>query len=428
MLRRIFIGIISLLVAGLLAAGWYAYNKGFTHKWRQFVIVEFRKRGVELSLRRLTLEPFRGIVARDVKVFDTRERKRTRAVINEVRLVINYANFFQGRPFIEALDLLDARLDVPLDPRNPNGTKLKVDHLSGRLFLPPQQVYLSHLDADLYGVHVTASGRVINPKILDSKNGTNAQGISIDALFKTIISELRTFTFEDGEPQLDIRFSGDMADFDKLFVEATLWAEKVRRGGYLLDSVYLNAGIREGVFRVKQLTLTDSRGTLQGSANFDVARQEWSFQLHSELDAQALTLAFIDAPALGDAVFYAPPTIDVTGRARVDDSISFQILGAASVKKFAYKTEVFDGFNADFSWNGTRWAARDVQLTHRTGAISGDVMESPNEFRQRLNSTIDPKILPPLLTGAAADWFQRLNFTRAADSQENPASPVATQR
>ena len=86
-LRRILLSIFTLLAAGLLVAGWYAYNKGFTRKWRELVTDEFRKRDVELSMRRLTLEPFRGIVAKEVKVYETRGRKRTVAVVDEVVLV-----------------------------------------------------------------------------------------------------------------------------------------------------------------------------------------------------------------------------------------------------------------------------------------------------------------------------------------------------
>ena len=100
MLRRISFIILGLLIAGLLAAGWYAYNKGFTQKWRKFVVQEFHKRGVELSLSKLTLEPFRGIVAKQVRIYDSRDRKRVIAVVDEVRLVVNYANLFQGRAHI----------------------------------------------------------------------------------------------------------------------------------------------------------------------------------------------------------------------------------------------------------------------------------------------------------------------------------------
>src|SRR5687767_11548145 len=101
---RRFVWILALLLlGGVLAATWYAYDKGFTKKWRGFVMDEFRKRGAEISMRRLTLEPWRGIVAKEVKVYDARDRRRVLAVIDEMRLVVNYANLAQGKAFLDAL-------------------------------------------------------------------------------------------------------------------------------------------------------------------------------------------------------------------------------------------------------------------------------------------------------------------------------------
>jgi hypothetical protein len=117
MRRRFARILVALIVAGLLAAGWYAYDKGFTKKWRATVTSELRKRGFEVSLRRMTLEPWRGLVAKEVKLYDARDRKRILGVVDEVRLVINFADFFQGKPFLEALDLRDAHLALPLDPK-----------------------------------------------------------------------------------------------------------------------------------------------------------------------------------------------------------------------------------------------------------------------------------------------------------------------
>jgi hypothetical protein len=163
-MRRSVLIFLALLFAVLLAAAWYASDKGFTKKWRQFVTSEFRKRGLEISLRRLNLVPFRGIVARDVRLYDARDRSRTLAVIDEMLLVINYANLLQGKTFVDALELRDATLALPLDPENRRSQRVEISQLSGRLFLPPQQIYLSRLEAQLYGMHVTASGRLINPQ------------------------------------------------------------------------------------------------------------------------------------------------------------------------------------------------------------------------------------------------------------------------
>jgi hypothetical protein len=422
-LRRLFLSFLGLLFAGLLAAGWYAYNKGFTHKWRAFVVTEFRKRGVELSLRRLTLDPFRGIVAKEVNVYDNRDRKRTLAVVDEVRLVINYANLFQGRTFIEALDLHDANLDLPINPKNPDGPKVAIRQLSGRLLLPPRQIYLSRLEADFYGVRVTASGRLINPQALTSPDGS--LNISLPpGPAERFIEELTTLKFEGAAPQLNVRFSGDLAALDtRLVVEATLWAEKVRRRNYLCENLYLNAGFRDGVASLKQLAMSDDRGALRASGRFDVGSREAALQLHSGLDTQALIRAFTKIPELEETVFYAPPEIDFTTRATIAEPPSFQVLGHVAQAKFAHKSVIFEGLAADFSWDGTRCAVRDVQLTHRSGEIRGDLLQQPNDLRTRLHSTISPQVLAPVLTGRTGEWLRRL---RIINDLETPAHVRAT--
>ncbi len=415
MLRRVLLAILSLLVAGLLAAGWYAYNKGFTQKWRRFVVLEFHKRGVELALSKLTLEPFRGIVAKQVRVYDNRDRKRAIAVVDEVRLVINYANLFQGKTFIDALDLHDANLDVPLDPSERNGPKVAIRHLSGRLFLPPQQIYLSRLEAELYGIRVRASGRLIHPQnfsFFSKKGGAKASGSAEFA--EAIIAEFKKLHFDGAPPQLDVRFSGDLAEPEKLFVAGTLWAEKVRRETLQIENFYVNAGFRDGVVRLRQLTANDASGVVRASGSYDAATREGALELHSGLDAQRIALSFARIPELEDSVFYAPPTIDLTARAVFDESPSFQVIGHIGLEKFAYKSVIFDSFVADLSWDGKRLAALDVRLAHRTGEVAGEMLRLDDGIRSDLKSTISRKVLAPVLTGRVGEWFHKVEFIESA--------------
>jgi len=86
-MRRILLALLSVLGAAVLGGGWYAYDKGFTKKWRGLVAAEFRKRGVEVELHRLKIHPLRGLIAEKVKVYDARDHLHTLAVVDEVRLV-----------------------------------------------------------------------------------------------------------------------------------------------------------------------------------------------------------------------------------------------------------------------------------------------------------------------------------------------------
>ena len=95
---RRFLQIVLILLL-LTAAGtsWYLYHKGFSKSWRDWVVAELRDHGVEASFGSLTVEPFRGLIARDVKVYDSRARKRVIARINEMVVEANYAHAARSR-------------------------------------------------------------------------------------------------------------------------------------------------------------------------------------------------------------------------------------------------------------------------------------------------------------------------------------------
>src|SRR5205085_8751872 len=94
---------VVVLALGALAGGsWYLAKKGFGRSWRALVVEELRKHGVEASVRRLTLDPFRGLVAQDVRIFDYRHRENTVVQISRLSLDVNYGALLQRQPFLNA--------------------------------------------------------------------------------------------------------------------------------------------------------------------------------------------------------------------------------------------------------------------------------------------------------------------------------------
>src|SRR5207244_6066479 len=89
----------------MAGGGWYLAKKGFGRKWRGLVVEELHKHGVEASVRRLTLDPFRGLVARDVRIFDYKKRENTVAEISRISLDVNYAALLQRQHFLNAIDI-----------------------------------------------------------------------------------------------------------------------------------------------------------------------------------------------------------------------------------------------------------------------------------------------------------------------------------
>ncbi len=99
---------------GILWGGWYLAKRGFGQQWRSLVVEELHKRGVEASVGRLTLDPFRGLVAKNVRIFDYKNRENTLALISEISLDINYAALIHHESFLNALDVRNAQITLPL--------------------------------------------------------------------------------------------------------------------------------------------------------------------------------------------------------------------------------------------------------------------------------------------------------------------------
>src|SRR5204863_3823041 len=101
--RRIALSVLRLailgVIFGIIGGGYYLAKRGFGREWRLRVVEELHKRGVEAYIGRLTLDPFRGLVAKNVRIFDYKNRENTLALISEVSLDINYAALIHHQPF-----------------------------------------------------------------------------------------------------------------------------------------------------------------------------------------------------------------------------------------------------------------------------------------------------------------------------------------
>ncbi len=410
-MRRVLLTLFALFAAAFLGALWYAAEKGFTKKWRGYVSDEFRKRGVEVTLRQLTLDPLRGLVAREVRIFDARDRRRTMAEIDEMALQVNFANLMRGKTFLDALELRDANLSLPLDPDEPRGPKLDIAGLNARLFLPPQQIYLAHADAEIFGVRVSAAGRLIHPqafRLPAERRETISPG-----WIARLVEEIGTLNFEGEPPVLNITFSGDLAQPEQIFVDAALWGERLRRESYVLRSLYVAASYRGGVLDLKQLLATDAAGELRLSGLWEPAVGKAHVQLRSSLDAPALVRSVGEFSWLDDFVFYAPPRLDLLCDFQSGAQPAVRALGRVESGKFACRAVVFESAAADFSWAGDRWSLREARLVRSGGEeATGDVLGVPGDFRARLRSTINPKALRPWLSGKAAETLAEFEFNQ----------------
>ena len=145
------------------------------------VVEELHKRGVEAQIGRLTLDPFRGLVAKNVRIFDYRNRENTLARISEVSLDINYAALIHHEPFLNALDVRDAQITFPIKTAEGKANRAQLTNLRAHIYFPPEQIYVSQAEGIFCGIR-SVSKRTINqarrlPAVGISHTGRMAKAI-----------------------------------------------------------------------------------------------------------------------------------------------------------------------------------------------------------------------------------------------------------
>ena len=422
---RRFLQIFLLLLLLTLGGGsWYLYRKGLTKPWREWIVDEVRKHGVEMSFGKLTVEPFRGLVAKDVKIYDSPKRKRVIAKVDEIVIEANYASAAKGRNFLDALTLLDASLELPLDQRQPNGPSVKIEQLSTRVLLPPGQLLVSRLDALIFGIRVQASGQFASPEVLTSRKTADERKAS--PLLEKVVEELRGIHYEGESPKLEIRFSGDLAQPETLLVEAELHAGKMRRGAYRVESLDVAGVWQNGTLAVSRFDARDKVGRLQLSSNYDSAQRTAQLRIRSGMDLPGFVKA-LHILDLGDFEFQSVPHLDLTAKVKLSPPQSttppqFQVFGQVRIGPFSYGGLPFDRLSADVAFDGQRWALRELSVKHRDGGdLRADIQQTyddngTGDFRLLLTSALNPEVFMSAIKLSDTDVAARLAMFKFYDA------------
>jgi len=412
--RRIAVSVVRLVIlaviVGIAGGSYYLAKRGFGRQWRYRVVEELRKHGVEASIGRLTLDPFRGLVAKNVRIFDYKNRENTLALISEVSLDINYAALIHHESFLNALDVRDAQIILPFKTADERGDRAVLTNLRAHVYFPPEQIYVSQAEGTFCGIRISATGQLIKRENYQPSPALSAEEWQRRLLIaQRVVNELQKFRFPGTLPSLQIKFSGDVAELENAHVEATLRGDRLQRGSYEIRDLSAAAEWNNQLLTIAHCEWSDGMGSFAGRASWNVEGSRASLQARSSLDLKA----FLDAFGLGEPVatieFQAPPAVEVSG------SVSFganrfkpDIIGHLAFGRFTYKKVPFSDLTADFSWDGERTLVRDLRLRHQSGQIRADLLDAPADFRLNIESTIVPEavrgIAPPEMNEFLRQW------------------------
>ena len=411
LLRRVLRVLLFLVLATLVWACWYAAKRGLTRSWRERVFAEFRSRGIEVTFKKLTVDPLRGFVARDVAIYDANDRQRLLAEIDRLTLNLDWNRLVRRRTFVTALELHDARLSLPLDRRNPAGSRVAVERLRARLLFPEKQIRLVYAEALVLGMALRAEGRLANPGALeDSPEGESPAWLGTA---ESVLRELAALDWKGDPPKLRIQFSGDLNASESVAASLRLESGEAVVRGVPLDSVLLAAVWREGALDLQELALDDRLGRLHAVGRWVAKTGAWEARMDSTLDPVQLAAAAGQALPADSLRFKSRPALQFHAVGTSGPEAALRLTASVEAAAFSWKKEPFESLKAAGSWQSgarSRWSVRELKLVHAQGALTGDVLLAPGEVRAKIHSTLPYSVLelafPDAPSAGPLGWLQ----------------------
>jgi hypothetical protein len=402
------------LLLFLLVLSWgayYVYEKGFGRRWRGVLEKEFGRFGLQISVRRLTLDPFRGLVAKDVEIYDSRLRQTVLAEVSDLLLDVNYANLFQQGPALNAVDLRDAKISIPIDPGEPKSARILITRLHSRIYFFPGRIELRQITGDLERIQVNASGTLVNPSAaqfsVPPEPETETRETATERLLNRVVEEIKSVQYPGERPQLSFSFQVDLANPSSARIESGhLVASSFLRFGHPFRNLDAEFSLENQRLELRKLFLRDARGEFFGTGTWNVETGNKQFQLRSSLNLSDILVT--DFAWAKDWRFDAPPQIEMSGVYQPGNN--WQFIGRLNFDQFSVQSVPFQSLKADFSKVGNAWMISNAELTHRTGTLSGDLLNLPGDFRLRVNSGLNPSDLLPLFPARVQRLFSRWDF------------------
>jgi hypothetical protein len=410
----------------LPAAIIYLREVGIGYGLKERVAGALGGNGFRTGIGKLSVDPFKGLVAKNVEVWETTGDARNLARIERLVVSVNFTDLLAGRVTIDHVQLDETDVSIPIGPE-PDSPRLDLDGVSAELFILADQMRISSFEGRVQGVKVVLSGSLQNPRAFHLQHpATQQHPQARQELLSKVIETLSTLKFPGAPPELRLKIYGDLADLSTLRISPiSLRSGPILTPNWRVDGLEAEADYEKQVVSIKRLKVRAAGGALNLSAHWKDSVLD--FELYSTLMPEPFYRMLPEDSALKDLKFAAAPQLEASGRLIHSTSpVQYDVTGAMQVGKFSFRGMDFDSFSTDFASRNGKTFLRDARLLAAGGQINANLLLSPEDFRVHLSNTIAPTAFAPLLGKNEREALRLMDFRDAPYLQLDLRGPKPT--
>lgn len=410
--------VLVLVFLGIPAAALYLRDVGIGFGAKEALASALSNNSLEVSIGRLALDPFSGLLAQEISIRDRTAGGRLIAKVSDILLSLNLSELSHGKIIVDRLLLENAGVSIPVENAE-NAPRFDLRQVHAEVILLGDRLRLSRFEGFVEGIRVELTGQFLNPTSFQSKG--QSETLSKDAggeLAKQILGELAKLRYPGGPPLLRATIEADLAVPDSLRIEEfSLKSGEIRSDPWTLRSLDLHGKFVDGILRIERAAATDRTGSLEASVEWSRATGVIEGAVLSTLDpGPFLRVAAKKSEILGSLVFSQPPELNahfIIGTAPAKPDIN--VTGSFHAPTVSFKEIEFRNVGCECAWKDGVLYARDIRVSVGKGNLSGQLWIAPQDFRVNARTTIPPTSLLGLFDPKTREFLERMEFAEPPD-------------
>lgn len=403
------------LVAALglfvLLAVAYLNRVGFPKFLQDIVVAQMAQQGIAARFGSLHLDLFRGVVAEQAVIADSKTPDAPLAEIDLLELHWDWRRLLQRKNAMAALRIANATISIPTPPDAEGAERFTAhDAFATFRFGDDGTIEIDQLMGVYCGIRVYISGQ-LKPRATTVGAGppaapapaTGAAKQAGGAIVTKVVRELNQLKVTV-PPQIDVEF---LLDLDKPLaaqVRARMRGAGLTYRGLAVDDAAVDVSAKDGAIDVQQLRLRLYGGEVKVTGRYDIALGAFDLRMASTTDP--LALATLIAPASAEALRALKVKQNPKIEARyylTDETGSLPRLEASvETAALSFSNVPFASIKVQCSSHGPELTFTNAEIVTSEGRLLGHGtfnIES-TDFAYEIDSTLDPTKLLPIMSPA----------------------------
>ena len=382
---------------------------GLPAPWKQRLLRELASRGLEVEVKKITLDPWGGLVARDLVVFRDSSRQEERLRVREVSLTPNWLAWRPGEPFLSGARLRDAHLSWPLG----EGVEAEARRVEADVEFRPGEIRIQRLRGQVLGLDLDLKGRV----------GTEAgrqpapQEFPIAQLWKQAESILRDLG--GPAPKIQAEFSAEIGRPEESRMDLLVTSARNVWRGLALPSLEIRATMAEGALKLERFRLNFEKGGLELYGSADLVRGRGGIEFFGQIDPASLAPLLDPVTAHALRQFRSAQLPQLSGKLEGGwkGKVDFFASGELEIGKFFLgpeREQAFLGLRLPWVSDGQRWMVQGFWLKAvEGGGLTGQMAyDGKAELKGNVRSDLNLKGFSSFFGRESTNFWNSVKFSQ----------------